>query len=187
MKNKITEEQGKLIMEIAKAGWNKSYRQFPYFRDDAIGFVTLQMCTAMKKYDKNKNVNLKTYLNTVANNSFKKFMRDEVYRHRDKYVDISISNDEGYTLSLEDIIGDFDVNYNNLEFKELMNRFDKYIEEKNRHQSRKTNLEELHYIIRKCDEGYTQVEIANTLKVSQNTIKKKIHKMRDIITEIKNN
>lgn len=184
---KISEENGNLIMSVAKGTWNKKYKNFPNNKEDAIGFAMLKMCESLNKYDSNKNISLNSYLNLIADRSFKKYFRDFVFKHKDKYVDLSITDDEGYILGLEDIIGAVDVNYNDVEFKELINRFDKYIEEKNRHQSRKTNLEELHYIIRKCDEGYTQVEIANTLKVSQNTIKKKIHKMRDIITEIKNN
>lgn len=182
-----TEEQGKLILSIATAMWNKKYKQFPNDKDDAIGLATLEMYKSIKRYDNKKNISLNSYLNLIADRSFKKYFRDFVYKHQDKYTYIEQESEEGYILGLEDIIGAVDVNYNNVEFKELINRFDKYIEEKNRHQSRKTNLEELHYIIRKCDEGYTQTEIANTLKVSQNTIKKKIHKMRDIMNEIKNN
>ena len=185
---KITDEQGKLIMEVAKASWNKSYRQFPYFRDDALGYTYLQMCKSLNKYDENKNVNLKTYLNTVASNSFKKFMRDEVFKHKDRYVDISISEDnEGCTLGLEELIGVEDTNYTNMEFRELINRFDRYIENKNKRTSRKIDINELHYIIKKLDEGYNRTEISKMLGVSATNINKKVNRMREIIKEISEN
>ena len=175
-----------LMISLTERIFKKNYNYMLDSKDDMIGDAFLNLWSAKDKYDSNK-AKINTYMTKIINNSFKKYIRDNIYRHQDKYIHIEQESEEGYILGLEDIIGAVDVNYNDVEFKELINRFDKYIEEKNRHQSRKTNLEELHYIIRKCDEGYTQVEIANTLKVSQNTIKKKIHKMRDIITEIKNN
>ena len=68
-----------------------------------------------------------------------------------------------------------------------MNKFDKYVINKNKRTSRKMNINELHKIIELLDEGYTQVEIGDMMDVSQNTIKKKIHRMREVIMEIKNN
>lgn len=187
MKEKISEEQGRLILSIATAMWNKKYKQFPNDRDDGIGLATLEMYKSIKRYDNKKNISLNSYLNLIADRSFKKYFRDFVYKHQDKYIHIEQESEEGYILGLEDIIGAVDVNYNGIEFKELIEKFDRNIGERNKHTSRKINIDELHYIIKMCDKGFTQTEIANTLKVSQNTIKKKIHKMRDIMDSIKNN
>lgn len=182
-----TEEQGKLILGIATAMWNKKYKQFPNDRDDGIGFATLEMYKSIKRYDSKKNISLNSYLNLIADRSFKKYFRDFVYKHQDKYTYIEQESDEGYTLGLEDIIGKDDIHYNDIEFNELMKKFDKYIINKNKRISRKMNINELHTIIKLLDKGYTQVEIANMMDCSQNTVKKKIHRMRFIINEINEN
>lgn len=182
-----TEEQGKLILGIATAMWNKKYKQFPNDRDDGIGFATLEMYKSIKRYDNKKNISLNSYLNLIADRSFKKYFRDFVCKHQDKYTYIEQESDEGYTLGLEDIIGKDDIHYNDIEFNELMKKFNRNIEERNKHTSRKTNINELHTIIKLSDNGYTQVEIAKMLDCSQNTVKKKIHRMREVINEIKNN
>ena len=187
MKEKITEEQGKLILNIATAMWNKKYKQFPNDRDDGIGQATLEMYKSIKRYDNKKNISLNSYLNLIADRSFKKYFRDFIYKHQGKYTYIEQKSDEGYILGLEDFIGAVDVNYENIEFNELMKKFDKYVINKNKRTSRKMNINELHKIIELLDKGYTQVEIAKMMDVSQNTIKKKIHRIRNVTTEIKNN
>ena len=62
-----------------------------------------------------------------------------------------------------------------------------YVVNKNKRTSRKMNINELHKIIELLDKGYTQVEISKMFGYSQNTVKKKIHRMREVIMEIKNN
>ena len=187
MEGKITEEQGKLILRIATAMWNKKYKQFPNDKDDAIGLATLEMYKSIKRYDNKKNISLNSYLNLIADRSFKKYFRDFVYKHQDKYIYIEQESDEGYTLGLEDIIGKDDIHYNDIEFNELMKKFNKYVINKNKRTSRKMNINELHTIIKLSDNGYTQSEISKMFGCSQNTVKKKIHRMRFIMTEIKNN
>lgn len=188
MKEKAyTEEQGKLILGIAKGIWNKKYKQFPNDKDDAIGLATLEMYKSIKRYDNKKNISLNSYLNLIADRSFKKYFRDFVYKHQDKYTYIEQESDEGYTLGLEDIIGAVDVNYNDVEFKELMEKFDRNIGERNKHTSRKINIDELHFIINKLYEGYNKCEISKMLCVSSTNVNKKVNRIRDIITEIKNN
>ncbi|MFQ9299062.1 MAG: helix-turn-helix domain-containing protein [Clostridia bacterium] len=181
------EEQGKLILSIAKGIWNKKYKQFPNDKDDAIGLASLEMYKSIKRYDSKKNISLNSYLNLIADRSFKKYFRDFVYKHQDKYTYIEQESEEGYILGLEDIIGAVDVNYNGIEFKELMEKFDRNIGERNKHTSRKMNINELHTIIELLDKGYTQVEVSKMFGCSQNTVKKKIHRMREVIMEIKNN
>lgn len=185
--NRITEEQGELMIKITKGMWNKKYKQFPNDRDDAIGLAILEMCKSIKRYDNRKNISLNSYLNLIADRSFKKYFRDFVYKHQDKYTYIEQESDEGYTLGLEDIIGKDDIHYNNIEFNELMKKFDRNVEERNKHISRKIDINELHTIIKLSDNGYTQSEISKMFGCSQNTVKKKIHRMREVIMEIKNN
>ena len=184
---KISEENGNLIMSVAKGTWNKKYKNFPNNKEDAIGFAMLKMCESLNKYDSNKNISLNSYLNLIADRSFKKYFRDFVFKHKDKYVDLSITDDEGYSLDLEDIIGSFDVNYNNIEFRELMNKFDKTVEKRNKRTSRKMNLKELHYIIEMLDKGYNKSEISRILGVSTTTINKKVNRITNIVTEINEN
>lgn len=182
-----TEEQGKLILSIAKGIWNKKYKQFPNDKDDAIGLASLEMYKSIKRYDSKKNISLNSYLNLIADRSFKKYFRDFVYKHQDKYTYIEQESEEGYILGLEDIIGKDDIHYNDIEFNELMKKFDKCVINKNKRTSRKININELHKIIELLDKGYTQVEIANMMDCSQNTTKKKIHRIRNVITEINKN
>lgn len=184
---KISEEKGNLIMSVAKGTWNKKYKQFPNDRDDAIGLAILEMCKSIKRYDNRKNISLNSYLNLIADRSFKKYFRDFVYKHQDKYTYIEQESEEGYILGLEDIIGKDDIHYNDIEFNELMKKFDKYVINKNKRTSRKMNINELHKIIELLDKGYTQSEVSKMFGCSQNTIKKKIHRMRFIINEINEN
>ena len=177
MKEKITEEQGKLILGIATAMWNKKYKQFPNDKDDAIGLATLEMYKSIKRYDNKKNISLNSYLNLIADRSFKKYFRDFVYKHQDKYIYIEQESDEGYTLGLEDIIGK----------DEQIKKFKRNRKERNKHTSRKINLKELHFIINKLYEGYNKCEISKMLCVSSTNVNKKVNRIRDIITEIKNN
>lgn len=182
-----TEEQGKLILSIAKGIWNKKYKQFPNDKDDAIGLASLEMYKSIKRYDSKKNISLNSYLNLIADRSFKKYFRDFVYKHQDKYTYIEQESEEGYILGLEDIIGAVDVNYNGIEFKELMEKFDRNIGERNKHTSRKMNINELHFIINKLYEGYNKSEISRMLGVSSTNINKKVNRIADIMDSIKNN
>lgn len=175
-----------LMISLTERIFKKNYNYMLDAKDDMIGDAFLNLWKAKDKYNSNK-AKINTYMTKIINNSFKKYIRDNIYRHQNKYIYIEQESEEGYILGLEDIIGVIDVNYNNLEFKELMEKFDRNIGERNKHTSRKINIDELHTIIKLSDNGYTQVEISKMLDCSQNTVKKKIHRMRDIITEIKNN
>lgn len=175
-----------LMISLTERIFKKNYNYMLDAKDDMIGDALLNLWKAKDKYNSNK-AKINTYMTKIINNSFKKYIRDNIYRHQDKYIHIEQESEEGYILGLEDIIGAVDVNYNGIEFKELMEKFDRSIGERNKHTSRKINIDELHTIIKLSDNGYTQVEISKMLDCSQNTVKKKIHRMRDIITEIKNN
>lgn len=175
-----------LMISLTERIFKKNYNYMLDAKDDMIGDALLNLWKAKDKYNSNK-AKINTYMTKIINNSFKKYIRDNIYRHQDKYIHIEQESEEGYILGLEDIIGAVDVNYNGIEFKELMEKFDRNIGERNKHTSRKMNINELHTIIELLDKGYTQVEVSKMFGCSQNTVKKKIHRMREVIMEIKNN
>ena len=176
-----------LMINLTERIFRKNYNHMLTYKDDMVSEAYLNLWKAKSKYQDNKS-KINTYMTKIINNSFKKYIRDNIYKHQDKYVDkFILTEDEFEELSLEDIIGKDDIHYNDIEFNELMKEFDRNIEERNKHTSRKINLDELHTIIKLSDNGYTQSEISNMFGCSQNTVKKKIHRMREVIMEIKNN
>nr|DAE62778.1 MAG TPA: RNA polymerase sigma factor [Caudoviricetes sp.] len=176
-----------LMITLTERIFKKNYNHMLTYKDDMVSEAYLNLWKAKSKYQDNKS-KINTYMTKIIHNTFKKYIRDNIYRHKDRYVDLNLlSEGEFEELSLEDIIGKDDIHYNDIEFNELMKKFDKYVINKNKRTSRKMNINELHTIIKLSDNGYTQSEISKMLGCSQNTVKKKIHRMRDIITEIKNN
>lgn len=176
-----------LMINLTERIFKKNYNHMLTYKDDMVSEAYLNLWKAKSKYQDNKS-KINTYMTKIIHNTFKKYIRDNIYKHQDKFIDKTIlTENEFEELSLEDIIGKDDIHYNDIEFNELMKKFDKNIEERNKHTSRKIDLNELHTIIKLSDNGYTQSEISKMFGCSQNTVKKKIHRMRDIITEIKNN
>ena len=176
-----------LMITLTERIFKKNYNYMLDSKDDMIGDAFLNLWRARDKYNSDK-AKINTYMTKIINNSFKKYIRDEIYKHQDKFIDKTILTEgEFEEISLEDIIGKDDIHYNDIEFNELMKKFDRYVINKNKKTSRKMNINELHTIIELSDNGYTQSEIAEMFGCSQNTVKKKIHRMRFIITEIKNN
>lgn len=176
-----------LMITLTERIFKKNYNYMLTYKDDMVSEAYLNLWKAKGKYQDNKS-KINTYMTKIIHNTFKKYIRDNIYRHQDKFIDKTIlTENEFEELSLEDIIGKDDIHYNDIEFNELMKKFDRNIEERNKHTSRKIDLDELHAIIKLSDNGYTQSEISKMFGCSQNTVKKKIHRMRDVIMEIKNN
>ena len=176
-----------LMITLTERIFKKNYNHMLTYKDDMVSEAYLNLWKAKSKYQDNKS-KINTYMTKIIHNTFKKYIRDNIYRHKDRYVDLNLlSEGEFEELSLEDIIGKDDIHYNDIEFNELMKKFDKYVINKNKRTSRKMNINELHTIIKLSDNGYTQSEISKMFGCSQNTVKKKMHRMRDIMTEIKNN
>lgn len=195
MKEKISEEQGKLIMKITKGIWNKRFKTFSLFKDDMQSYAYMQMCSAIKRYDERKNVSLNTYLNAIAWKSMTKYVRDFVYKNKGKVIsaegiytmnDTSLDCRKEYNRLISYFLKE-DINYENIEKQEFMNKFNNIVEERNRHTSRKINLDELHFIINKLYEGYNKSEISRMLGVSSTNINKKVNRIADIMDSIKNN
>lgn len=176
-----------LMMDLTERIFKKNYNHMLTYKDDMVSEAYLNLWKAKSKYQDNKS-KINTYMTKIIHNTFKKYIRDNIYRHKDRYVDLNLlSEGEFEELSLEDIIGKDDIHYKDIEFNELMKKFDKNIKERNKHTSRKMNINELHKIIELLDKGYTQSEVSKMFGCSQNTVKKKIHRMREVIMEIKNN
>lgn len=195
MEEKISEEQGRLMIKITKGIWNKRFKTFSLFKDDMQSYAYMQMCSAIKRYDESKNVSLNTYLNAIAWKSMTKYVRDFVYKNKGKVISaegIYTMNDTLLDCRKEynKLISHFlkeDINYENIEKQEFIDKFNNIVEERNKHTSRKINIDELHFIINKLYEGYNKCEISKMLCVSSTNVNKKVNRIRDIITEIKNN
>ncbi len=176
-----------LMITLTERIFKKNYNYMLTYKDDMISEAYLNLWKSKNKYNSDK-AKINTYMTKIINNSFKKYIRDNIYKHQDKFIDKTILTEgEFEEISLEDIIGKDDIHYKDIEFNELMKKFDKNIKERNKHTSRKMNINELHKIIELLDEGYTQVEISKMFGCSQNTVKKKIHRIRFIMTEINKN
>lgn len=189
MEEKTTEEQAytDLMITLTERIFKKNYNYMLDAKDDMIGDAFLNLWKSKNKYNSDK-AKINTYMTKIINNSFKKYIRDNIYKHQDKFIDKTILTEgEFEEISLEDIIGKDDIHYNDIEFNELMKNFDRNIKERNKHTSRKMNINELHFIIDKLYEGYNKCEISKMLGVSSTNINKKVNRIRFIITEIKNN
>ena len=193
--NRITEKEGELMMGIVKGMWNKRFKTFPLLKDDMQSYAYMQMCSAIKKYDESRNVSLNTYLNAIAWKSMTKYVRDFVYKNKGKVIsaegiytmnDTSLDCRKEYNKLISHFLKE-DINYENIEKQEFIDKFNNIVEERNRHTSRKIDLNELHFIINKLYEGYNKSEISRMLGVSSTNINKKVNRIADIITEIKNN
>lgn len=180
-------EYTSVILELTGKIYNKSYNGFNSIKDDMIQYALLQCWASKNKYDKVKG-DVKSFTASIIYNSYNLYIRDNIYKHKDKLtsIDANISNDEEETTLL-DTIGKIDLEYQNIEYIELMNEFDSIIKKRNINKFNKINVEELHIIMDMLMDGYKQKNISKTLNVSSVTINRKINLIKDIITEIKNN
>ena len=72
-----------------------------------------------------------------------------------------------------------------IEYRELMEKFDNRIIKDNKSMGgKKINLGELHYVMDKLVEGYSQTEIAKEMGVTQNCIYKKILRIKNTLNRI---
>ena len=180
-------EYTSVILELTGKIYNKSYNGFNSIKDDMIQYALLQCWTSKDKYDKTKG-DVKSFTASIIYNSYNLYIRDNIYKHKDKLtsMDANISNDEEEN-SLLDTIGKIDLEYQNIEYIELLKEFDDVIAMRNKGKFNKINVEELHIIKDMLMDGYKQNEIAKKLNVSSVTINRKINLIKDIIKEIKNN
>lgn len=175
-----------LSLELTGKIFSKSFPGFLKFKEDMIQQALLQVCEAINKFDKSKG-DIKKFIASIIYNSYKTYIRDNVYRDKDILTSLDINVNEEGTTTLLETIGNIDVEYQNIECIELLKEFDNVIEIRNINKFNKINTEELHMIINLLIEGYNKSEIAKTLNVSNVTINRKIKIIKSIIEEIKNN
>lgn len=175
-----------LSLELAGKIYNKNYNGFSYLKDDMIQHSLLQLWSAKNKFDSTKG-DIKKFICAIIYNSYNVYIRDNVYRDKDVLtsLDKNVNNEEETTLL--DTIGKIDLEYQNIEYIELLKEFDDVIAMRNKGKFNKINAEELHLIMNMLMDGYKQKNISKTLNVSSVTINRKINLIKDIITEIKNN
>lgn len=177
-----------LSLELAGKIYNKNYNGFFKFKDDMIQHSLLELWKSRNKFDESKG-DIKKFICAIIYNSYNVYLRDNVYRDKDILVsmDVNISDDDKEQTTLLDTMGKIDLEYQNIEYIELMNEFDNIIEKRNINKFNKINVEELHLIMNMLMDGYKQKNISKTLNVSSVTINRKINLIKDVIKEIKNN
>lgn len=175
-----------LSLELAGKIYNKNYNGFAKVKEDMIQHSLLQLWSARNKFDSTKG-NIKSFICAIIYNSYNVYLRDNVYRDKDVLtsLDKNVNNEEETTLL--DTIGKIDLEYQNIEYIELLKEFDDVIAMRNKGKFNKINIEELHIIMNMLMDGYKQKNISKTLNVSSVTINRKINLIKDVIKEIKNN
>ena len=175
-----------LSLELAGKIYNKNYNGFSRCREDMIQHSLLQLWESRNKFDESKG-NIKSFICAIIYNSYNVYIRDNVYRDKDVLTSLDKNVNDEEETTLLDTIGKIDLEYQNIEYIELMNEFDNIIKKRNINKFNKINVEELHIIMDMLMDGYKQKNISKTLNVSSVTINRKINLIKDIIKEIKNN
>jgi RNA polymerase sigma factor (sigma-70 family) len=177
-----------LSLELAGKIYNKNYNGFFKIKEDMIQYSLLQLWESRNKFDESKG-DIKKFICAIIYNSYNVYLRNTYYRDKDMLIsmDVNISDDDKEQTTLLDTIGKIDLEYQNIEYIELMNEFDSIIKKRNINKFNKINAEELHIIMDMLMDGYKQKNISKKLNVSSVTINRKINLIKDIIKEIKNN
>ncbi len=175
-----------LSLELAGKIYNKNYNGFSSIKEDMIQHSLLQLWISKNKFDESKG-NIKSFICAIIYNSYNVYLRNNVYKNKDVLTSLDKNVNDEEETTLLDTIGKIDLEYQNIEYIELMNEFDSIIEKRNVNKFNKINIEELHIIMDMLMDGYKQKNISKTLNVSSVTINRKINLIKDIITEIKNN
>lgn len=183
-----TTEYANLTLELTGKIFNKSFNGFKHDKDDMIQYASLNVVESINKYDSSKG-NLRKFISGVVYNSYKTYIRDNVYRGQGMFVslDENVNDGEEKETTLSDIIGNNDLRYRDIEYIELMEEFNNEIQKRNVNKFNKINAKELHIIKDMLMDGYKQNEIAKKLNISTVTINRKINLIKDVILTIKNN
>lgn len=183
-----TTEYANLTLELTGKIFNKSFNGFKYDKDDMIQYASLNVVESINKYDSSKG-DLRNYLASIIYNSYKTYIRDNVYRGQGMFVslDENVNGGEEKETALLDTIGNNDLRYRDIEYIELMEEFNNEIQKRNVNKFNKINAKELHIIKDMLMDGYKQNEIAKKLNISPVTINRKINLIKDVILTIKNN
>lgn len=175
-----------LSLELAGKIYNKHYNGFSRAKEDMIQHSLLQLWISKNKFDSTKG-DIKKFISGIIYNSYKTYIRNNVYKDKDMLTSLDKNVNDEEETTLLDTIGKIDLEYQNIEYIELMNEFDSIIEKRNVNKFNKINAKELHIIKDMLMDGYKQNEIAKKLNISPVTINRKINLIKDVILTIKNN
>ena len=181
-----------LMQSIPNTIFDKHFRGFLKYKDDMIQTAYLQIWKSKNKFNPNVG-KLESFMGAICWNTFNKFIRDNVYKDKDKIYNIdsvehSSSDYDGRNEKTEllNSLGKEDKGYYDIEYRQLMKAFDERVIKDNKSMGgRSANLKELHYVMDKLVEGYSQTEIAKEMGVTQNCIYKKILRIKNTLSKIK--
>ena len=181
-----------LMQSIPPVIFDKHFRGFLKYKDDMVSEAQLQVWRSKNKFDSTKG-KLESFMATICFNSFNKYIERNIYKHKDDLLSIDLvefsNSDYGDSRNsktdLINAVGTVDMHYSDIEYRELMERFDKRVVKENKENSgKKTNLEELHQVIDLLLEGYNQNEIGKIMDKDFRIINKKVKRIRDIFNRI---
>ena len=183
-----------LMQSIPNVIFDKHFKGFLKYKDDMIQTAYLQIWKSKNKFNPNKG-KLESFMATICWNTFNKFIRDNVYKDKDNInsivnidtVEYMNADYDGRNEKRELInsMGKTDKHYLDIEYRELMEKFDNRVKKENeKGGGKKTDLKELHYVMDKLVEGYNQSEIAKEMGVTQNCIYKKILRIKNTFNRI---
>ena len=181
-----------LMQSIPNVIFDKHFMGFLKYKDDMIQTAYLQIWKSKNKFNPSKG-KLESFMATICFNSFNKYIERNIYKHEDDLLSIDLvefSNSDyrdsrNSKTDLINAMGRVDMHYADIEYKELMERFDKRVVKENKENSgKKTNLEELHQVIDLLLEGYNQNEIGKIMDKDFRIINKKVKRIRDIFNKI---
>ena len=180
-----------LMQSIPNVIFDKHFKGFLKYKDDMIQTAYLQIWKSKNKFNPDVG-KLESFMGAICFNTFNKFIRDNIYRHKDKIYNIdsaehSSSDYDGRNEKTELInsMGKTDKHYLDIEYRELMEKFDNRVKKENKEGGGKeTDLEELHKIIDLLLKGYNQSEIGRIMNKDFRIINKKIKRIRNIFNRI---
>ena len=183
-----------LMQSIPNVIFDKHFKGFLKYKDDMIQTAYLQIWKSKNKFNPNKG-KLESFMATICWNTFNKFIRDNVYKDKDNINSIvNIDTVEYMNADYDgrnekrELINSMvktDKHYLDIEYRELMEKFDNRVKKENeKGGGKKTDLKELHYVMDKLVEGYNQSEIAKEMGVTQNCIYKKILRIKNTFNRI---
>lgn len=157
MKKEITEKEITEDLKISKHVFKTFFAGYQYLKEDLIQEGVLALMKARKSFDNTKGV-YSTFAFKVATNAMRMYLRKE-YRH--EYVE----NIEDYAFEIADEVNDIDNSLNiTIAINNSIAKFKK--------------SDVMSEIVRQVKNGYTGLEIAETLQISRTYISNLLNKFR---------
>ena len=180
-----------LMQKIPNTIFDKHFKNFYKYKEDMISEAHLQVWRSKNKFDSTKG-KLESFMATVCWNTFNKYIERNIYKHKDDLLSIDLVEFSNFDYgdsrnsksNLIDSMGKIDINYNDIEYRELMERFDEQVIKENKNSGKKTNLDELHQVMELLLEGYNQTEIGKIMDKDFRIINKKVKRIRNVLNRI---